>query len=55
MIQIADLILYPLAKAGYDPDYRPYKMLKEHGKLIDCFLDENDVSSLGIKYSCFPD
>ncbi len=55
MIQIADLVLYPIAKAGYDPEYRPYKRLKDNGKLIDCFLDEGDIYSLGIKYSCFPD
>ena len=38
MIQIADLVLYPMAKGGYDSDYRPYKKLKESGKLIDCLL-----------------
>jgi Protein of unknown function (DUF3800) len=54
MIQIADLILYPMAKAGYDPSYRPYKKLMAHGKLIDALLDPKDLPQLGIKYSCFP-
>lgn len=53
MIQIADLYLYPMAKAGYDPEYRPYKRLKDHGKLIDCLLSEEDLPMRGIKYSCF--
>ena len=53
MIQIADLILYPMAKGGYDPNYYPYRKLVEAGKLIDSHLEENERSSLGIKYSCF--
>lgn len=53
MIQLADLFLYPMAKAGYDQSYRPFKKLKENGKLIDCFLKEKEVPFKGIKYSCF--
>ena len=53
MIQIADLVLYPMAKGGYDPNYRPYKKLKESGKLIDCLLTEDQIPLRGIKYSCF--
>ncbi|MEZ5813860.1 MAG: DUF3800 domain-containing protein [Alphaproteobacteria bacterium] len=53
MIQIADLMLYPVAKGGYAPDYPPYRRLRETGKLIDCLLPADDVSSCGIKYSCF--
>ena len=53
MIQLADLILYPIAKAGYDPHYRPYRKLKEQGKLIDCHLSDQDLAARGIKYSCF--
>ena len=52
-IQIADLVLYPMAKGGYDPDYSSYKVLKERGKLIDSFLSEDEISVRGIKYSCF--
>lgn len=53
MIQIADLVLYPIAKAGYDPNYRSYRTLKEHKKLIDCYLTEAEVPYRGIKFSCF--
>src|SRR3546814_18029276 len=29
MLQIADLVLFPMAKAGYAPEYRPYAKLAE--------------------------
>ncbi len=54
LLQIADLILYPIAKGGYEPNYRPYKSLKEAGKLIDCKFSEEDRAARGIKYRCFP-
>ncbi len=54
MLQIADLVLYPIAKGGYDPHYKPYKDLKDNGRLIDCFLEAEEVQFRGIKYSCFP-
>lgn len=53
LLQIADLILYPMAKGGYDPQYPPYRMLKDNDKLIDCLLPEDEIRSDGIKYSCF--
>ncbi|MCJ9668987.1 DUF3800 domain-containing protein [Neorhizobium sp. SHOUNA12A] len=53
MIQIADLMLYPMAKAGYDPTYRPYVQLMKAGRLIDAQLEPEDRALLGIKYSCF--
>lgn len=53
MIQIADLVLYPLIKSRYDPGYRPYAKLSRAGKLIDNFLRAPDIPSKGIKYSCF--
>ncbi len=53
MIQIADLVLYPMAKGGYDPSYRPYKKLMEAGKLIDGHVPEDEIPFRGIKYSCF--
>ena len=53
LIQVADLVLYPMTKGGYDGCYYPYRKLKEAGKLIDCLLPENEVSVKGIKYSCF--
>jgi Protein of unknown function (DUF3800) len=53
LIQIADLMLYPMVKGRYAPDYRPYRQLMDAGKIIDALLDKNDVNSLGVKYSCF--
>lgn len=53
MLQIADLMLYPIAKGGYDHTYPPYQKLQQGGKLIDsCFVEE-DRPLRGIKYSCF--
>lgn len=53
MIQIADLMLYPMAKGGYEPTYKPYVDLMAAGKLIDALLPPQDRPHLGIKYSCF--
>jgi hypothetical protein len=53
MIQVADLVLFPMAKAGYEPSYRPFTQLKAAGRLIDCYLKAEDLPSRGIKYSCF--
>ena len=38
MLQIADLYLYPMAKAGYDASYKPYLALMRAGRLIDSVL-----------------
>ena len=53
MLQIADLYLYPMAKAGYDAGYKPYLALMRAGRLIDAVLSSEDRPLLGIKYSCF--
>src|SRR5262249_37860352 len=53
MAQLADLYLYPIARGGYAPSYRPYVMLKDKQKLINDCLGEDDVAHIGIKYSCF--
>ncbi|WP_292524673.1 hypothetical protein [Mesorhizobium sp.] len=53
MLQIADLYLYPMAKGGYDPSYRPYRALMGHKRLIDAHLPPEELASRGIKYSCF--
>jgi Protein of unknown function (DUF3800) len=53
MIQLADLVLFPMAKGGYAQTYRPYAQLKAAGKLIDCHLREEEIPTRGIKYSCF--
>jgi hypothetical protein len=39
--------------ADYDLRYNPHSFLVERKKLIDCHLPENEVPTLGIKYSCF--
>lgn len=53
MIQLADLVLYAVARGGYSPDYPPYRDLHERRKILDALLDPSDVPSLGVKYSCF--
>ncbi len=53
MMQIADLVLYPMVKGGYDPSYPPYAKLMESARIIDAKLKPEDRPSLGVKYSCF--
>lgn len=55
MVQMADLMLYPLCKAAYQNDYRPMNTLREHGKLIEAHIPAELVSTIGSKYSCFDD
>jgi len=51
--QIADLVLYPIVKGKFNPEYRPYQHLRNSGKLVDCVLPPAEVEEMGIKYSCF--
>ncbi len=51
--QIADLYLYPMVKRVYDPEYPPWKIIYINKKVIDSYLDEDDLDTCGIKYSCF--
>jgi hypothetical protein len=51
-MQIGDLYLYPICRGGY-VKYKPLETLRANGKLIDGTLPEEDLSKLGIKYSCF--
>jgi hypothetical protein len=53
LIQVADLYLYPLVKAGYQAGYAPYDQLFDSGRVIDAVLREEDRPTLGVKYSCF--
>jgi len=53
LAQIADLYLYPMARAGYERDYYPFRLLSENRKVIDTHLSRDDVEHIGIKYSCF--
>jgi Protein of unknown function (DUF3800) len=51
--QMADIVLYPVVKGGYDPTYCPYQSLVAAKKLIDCALTEEEAKVMGIKYFCF--
>jgi hypothetical protein len=51
-MQIADLYLYPICRAGY-VKYKPLETLKANKKLIDNLLPPEGIEALGIKYSCF--
>ena len=53
LVQIADLYLYPMVKAGYVAGYKPYDQLLEANRIIDAQLDEEARATLGVKYSCF--
>jgi Protein of unknown function (DUF3800) len=53
MAQFADLYLWPMCMGGYNAENRPYKRLKEDGKLIECILPEADWPMLATKYYCF--
>ena len=53
LLQIADLLLYPLAKSGYNAEYPPFKALIKHNKIIDCVIPPEDMPFMSIKYSCF--
>jgi hypothetical protein len=53
MIQLADLVLYAMARGGYDQDYPPFQALHSRERIIDAFLKQEEISSRGVKYSCF--
>lgn len=53
MAQIADLYLYPIARGGYDRNYRPYGVLVDRKRVIDAIISEADRQHIGVKYSCF--
>lgn len=53
LIQIADLYLYPICRARYEKSHRPYDFFRDRKKLIDDHLPQDEISSVGIKYSCF--
>ena len=53
IVQIADLYLWPMAMGGYDQNNCSYKHLLKHKKLVDCLYNCDEISYLGIKYSCF--
>lgn len=52
LMQVADLYLYPMVKAGYEP-YPPFDQLHAASRVIDALISEEERTRLGIKYSCF--
>jgi hypothetical protein len=53
MAQFADLYLWPICMGGYHASNRPYKRLRDDGKLIECVLPAEAHPSEASKYSCF--
>lgn len=53
MAQIADLLLWPMALAGYDENNRPNVALRKGGRLIESRLSTEEIAACGSKYSCF--
>jgi hypothetical protein len=53
LAQIADLFLWPMVRAGYEPDYRPYVLLKKASRFIEQRIPTDQHPTLGSKYSCF--
>jgi hypothetical protein len=53
MGQVADLFLWPMAIAGYDPSNRAYLALKNAERLIESRISAEDATISGSKYSCF--
>lgn len=53
LMQIADLVLWPICIGGYDSTNAAYRMLADARTLIDCRLAPEDVQERGIKYSCW--
>jgi hypothetical protein len=53
MAQVADLLLWPMAIAGYEPSNRAYVALRDAGRLIENRLSADEVEACGSKYSCF--
>ena len=53
MAQVADLLLWPIALAGYEPTNRAYVALRDAGRLIENRLSAGEIEACGSKYSCF--
>lgn len=52
LMQLADLLLWPVCQGGYNKDHRAYAELVRAGKLLDVRCTEEN-GLFGIKYSCF--
>jgi hypothetical protein len=55
LAQFSDIALFPVVKGRYDPQYRPYLRFRNAKRLIDDVLDQTEIGTMGIKYSCFDD
>jgi hypothetical protein len=53
IVQVADLCLYPIAKAKEQAANKAFQALIHHKKLIDTLLDVEDLETMGIKYYCY--
>jgi len=53
MVQVADLYLWPMVMAGYQRDYRAYKVLSDAGCFIEDRVPAERHQELATKYSCF--
>lgn len=52
LMQLADVMLWPVCKGGYKQDEPSYAAIRERGLLLDARCDAKN-GLLGIKYSCF--
>ena len=53
MVQLADLVLYAMARGGYDESYPPFRALHDRRRIVDAVIGREDLRELGVKYSCF--
>jgi len=53
ILQIADLCLYPIARAKEQSQSRALQALRQHQKLVDEILEPDVLEEMGIKYYCF--
>lgn len=53
LLQVADLLLYAIARGRYEPTYRAYMALVEDRMIIDSLFDPSEASMRGCKFSCF--
>ena len=53
LAQIADLYLWPIALAGYEPENRAYCLLRDAERLIESRLPACRWGERATKYSCF--
>ncbi len=53
LIHFADLLLYPIARGGFEKEYTAYEYLMRDKMLYDAHLDDAERPFLGTKYSCF--